>query len=749
MSVNVSGAGSRTRDSTELTSDLTTNHPMHAITKSIVLLILAAGAAAGQDPGSAAPRLIVLGFDGLDHARLERLMREEPASFENLRAVADAGTMRRLETSNPAVSPVAWSCLVTGLNPGSTGIDGFLRRDFSHGDVRVKLALGDRVVDRGGMRSRGTRRAVFAIPVALFALLSAWALRRGKTAGFAWWLVATVAAGGVLWMSETALPDGFPRPVNLRQGEAYWETLDDDGVDTTTLGAPCSFPAPYLDHGHLLCGLGVPDVMGTPGFWTIFRDDVTREDVTETGGFIKPLVYQDPDAGDGRFELVSAYGPVDFIGGTGARKHALLGMTLNRSAGSVMVTDHIDHHALLTRGRWSEPFPLLFRMSPLVRVRGRARMKLLSSEDPVKIYLEPVGFHPGELPRGVRLSNPDLYALELEKEIGPYETVGWACATNPLKDGAIDERTFLEDAYRVWDEQEKLAELEIGRSTSRVITSVITVPDRIQHMFTRYEWSDRDTRGRLADPRYARVVDDVYRRVDGFVGRVRELMHPGDELLIVSDHGFSPWRRAVNLNVLLVREGLLVMRDRTGRKTLEHDLRTGVAFDDVDWSKTKAYAMGLSKIYVNLAGREPQGIVSREEAAVVVARIERMLRELEDDGRPVVKNIYRGASIYAGDAIPEGAADVYVGFHRGYRVSWQNCLGGVDEPAIFENGSAWSGDHCGVDPSVVPGVIITTLDVEDGRARTVDVGPTVLDWAGHPAPPLPSSLDGRSILRRP
>lgn len=694
------------------------------------------------------PRLIVLGFDGLDHERLARLMKDDPKSFPNLTALAAEGTMRRLETSNPAVSPVAWSSLITGLNPGSHGIDGFLRRDFSHGDVRVRLSLGERVIDREGLKSRGTRRIVIGIPLALVVLWALLGLRKKSASAFAWRMVLAAAVGGVLWLSETALPDGFPRPVSMRQGKAYWETLDAHGVETTTLGAPCSFPAPHLDHGHLLCGLGVPDVMGTPGFWTVFRDDVTREDITETGGFIKPLVYEDPDEGDGRFLLTSAYGPEDFVTDSGRRKESLLGMTLDRRAGSVLVTNHVGSHQRLTRGRWSEPFPFLFRMSPLFRVRGRARFKMLSVDDSVKIYLEPIGFHPGELPSGVRISHPDLWALELEKEIGPFETVGWACATNPLKDRAIDERTFLEDANRVWTEQEKLAELEIGRSRAKVITSVITAPDRVQHMFMRYDWNERGMDGRPADPRFLRVVDDVYRRVDDFVGRVRKLMKPGDQLLMVSDHGFSPWRRAVNLNVLLAREGLLVMRDRTGRKSLEENLRTGIAFAEVDWSKTKAYAMGLSKIYVNRKGREPQGIVGDEEAEAVMQQIEKLLLELKDENKPVVKAAYRGARIYAGDAIPEGAADIYVGFHRGYRVSWQNCLGGVDEPAVFENTSAWSGDHCGVDPTEVPGILLTTLPVLDRTVRTVDVGPTILDWAGHATKAPQNDLDGRSILRR-
>jgi predicted AlkP superfamily phosphohydrolase/phosphomutase len=174
---------------------------------------------------------------------------------------------------------------------------------------------------------------------------------------------------------------------------------------------------------------------------------------------------------------------------------------------------------------------------------------------------------------------------------------------------------------------------------------------------------------------------------------------------------------------------------------------TGDSYADVDWSRTKAYASGLGRIYLNRRGREPQGMVGDDEAEAVLARIEAALLGLRDGEQPVVASVARGAELHDGTAIPGGTADLYVGFHRGYRVSWQSCLGGTDEPVLFDNTSAWSGDHCSVDPALVPGVLLTTLPLREARARVVDIGPTILDWAGVEFRP-PSERDGRSLLAR-
>ena len=721
--------------------DTPTLRPILALLALLALLMCGVTAPAQRSSDN---RLIVLGFDGVDHAVVQRLLAE--GRLPNLAALAAEGSSRSLASTNPAISPVSWSSLITGLNPGRTGIDGFLRRDFSGEAPRLRMALGEKRIDSSGFYDAGNRRIAIAIPLVLLLMLAARAAMQKRRRKTIWLGVAAALVVGLMWVSNTSLPDGRPYPVNLRQGTPYWDRLDAAGISTATMLAPCCFPAPALDQGRILCGLGVPDVMGTPGFWTVFRDDIATESTTETGGIMKPLIYVDPDLGDGRFEPIFIDGPPNLLSVDGEPLESWLTMTLSRKNGVLYMTNGIDSLQLV-KDRWSEPFPVVYTMGKLMRFRGRARFKVLAMDETVRVYVEPVSFDPAELPPGVALSSPANYAYELQRTVGFYETLGWACATNALKDNVIDDKTFLEDAQRVWDEQEALARVELQRRDAQVLTAIFTVPDRLQHMFTRYSWTDRDSRGKLADPRFKRAIDDAYVRVDRFVGEVRrEFMQEGDELIVASDHGFAPWRRAVNLNRLLIRDGHLVLEQRTGRRTLHENLRSGDVFGEIDWSKTRAYAVGLGKIYLNRKGREPEGIVTDDEAPGLLDRIETALRELDDEGNQVVSSVSRGERLYRGEAIPEGAADLYVGFHRGYRVSWQNCLGGADEPLIFENGSAWSGDHCGVDPALVPGILFSTLPLMEGPARVVDVGPTVLDWAGLEW--LESAdVDGHSLLR--
>jgi predicted AlkP superfamily phosphohydrolase/phosphomutase len=215
---------------------------------------------------------------------------------------------------------------------------------------------------------------------------------------------------------------------------------------------------------------------------------------------------------------------------------------------------------------------------------------------------------------------------------------------------------------------------------------------------------------------------------------------------VVSDHGFAPWRRAVNLNRFLIEKGYLTLKDRTGPRSLVNHLGGGGALQQVDWRRTKAYSVGLGKIYLNRAGREPQGTVNEENAPALIEKIGRDLLALSDDGAQVVSAVTRGQDAYQGDAIPEGSADIYVGFQSSFRVSWQSCLGGADEPLIFDNLSAWSGDHCSVDPAQVPGVLFCNRRLSTDNPRVVDIAPTVMELFGFGLKAPDSPLDGHSLL---
>jgi hypothetical protein len=100
------------------------------------------------------------------------------------------------------------------------------------------------------------------------------------------------------------------------------------------------------------------------------------------------------------------------------------------------------------------------------------------------------------------------------------------------------------------------------------------------------------------------------------------------------------------------------------------------------------------------------------------------LLALRHDGKPVVRSAALREELYRGDHVEE-SADLVIGFERGFRVSWQCTLGSLDEPVISENRNLWSGDHCSVDPSLVPGVLFSSRPLAQDRATVADVCPTI------------------------
>lgn len=711
------------------------------------LIALSSSGVSAQDKATVlkpSGRIIVLGFDGIDHARVKRMI--AAGQLKRLASLQTDGTFAPLQTTTPAQSPVSWSSLITGKNPGKTGIDGFLRRRFADGEVEVELSLVSSEVDRSGLKGRGNRSLALGGLAIVMLVGGVLQLRRGRRWGGTTLLVLLAPLSLTFYESMTQLPDGRPTPVNQRHGKTYWELLDAEGIHTSTLMAPCCFPAEHLNNGRLLCGLGVPDIAGSPGFWTLFRDDLVEGKSTETGGRLIPLTLNRSEGSIDIFEFANVPGPRDLLHPDQGPVTTSLKVSVDRDLKLVKLDNSLSA-SHIPDGEWSKPFSFLFPVGRWNRVRGHSRFKVLSYAEPFKLYLDPIGFDPAELPEGVRLSHPDGHALDLQLKCGPFETVGWACATNALKDGHIDEKTFLEDALRVWTEQETMALHELSHDDTRLVTAIFTATDRIQHMFSRYDWTELGMNGEKASSIYREAIDQAYVRMDDFIGRVLdEHVGPDDILFVVSDHGFAPWRRAVNLNRFLIEKGYLTLKDRTGPRSLVNHLGGGGALQQVDWRRTKAYSVGLGKIYLNRAGREPQGTVNEENAPALIEKIGRELLDMSDNGAQVVSAVTRGQDAYQGDAIPEGSADIYVGFQSNFRVSWQSCLGGADEPLIFDNLSAWSGDHCSVDPAQVPGVLFCNRRLSTDNPRVVDIAPTVMELFGFGLQAPDSPLDGHSLL---
>ena len=248
----------------------------------------------------------------------------------------------------------------------------------------------------------------------------------------------------------------------------------------------------------------------------------------------------------------------------------------------------------------------------------------------------------------------------------------------------------------------------------------------------------------LGDP-----VLRVLERCDRIVGDVLDRLEPGDLLLLCSDHGFQTWRWEVNLNRWLVDQGYMTLKGTVVEQNLAKFSHGGdLSADAVDWTRTRAYAMGLGQIYLNLRGREEQGIVTAQEAPALAREIRERLLEITNPYRPeetVLKDVYLLRELYAGPHLGQ-APELQVGFDAGYRISWQTALlGGMGRPLIEQNRHPWSGDHCSTDVTVVPGILASNRKIpappDDAPYTVRDIAPTVVDFFGID----PGDLDGAPI----
>lgn len=515
-----------------------------------------------------------------------------------------------------------------------------------------------------------------------------------------------------------------PKAVNLRRGTPVWDLLAAGGIGSTILRCPCTYP-PAAPRGRMLAGMGVPDLrggLGSPTFYSSAPDLAPRESesvVPLTTGPPGPIPAhlvgpRNPkDRSTLRFEFTIQPDPVD-------------GSVTIRSAGS-------PAELVVRRGAWSDWLKVKFKAGMLQGVRGMVRFTLIGL-DPLELYASPVNFDPAGPPFPV--SAPAGYAEELAEAIGDYYTTGMVEDHTGLNNERIDEHTFLEQCAEVWDEREAMMLHELERFDSGLFYCLFDTPDRVQHLFWRYrEPGHPALRGRAPDPEFARVIDDQYRRADEVVGRALEFADDRTLVVVLSDHGFGSFRRGVHLNTWLRDQGLLALESGAD----PHDFP-----GSIDWSRTRAYALGLGGIYLNLEGREGRGIVTPDEAVGLKTRIAEGLTGLVDPERSAVavRGVKSREQLYRGP-FAEESPDLVVHFAEGYRVSWGASLGGVPEGHFEDNVKKWSGDHI-VDPDLVPGALLMNRPFRHEGAGLVDLAPTILDALGLGPGPV---MEGRTLLR--
>ncbi len=701
-------------------------------------------------------KVVVLGFDGVDPRLCSDYMQR--GFLPNLSAIAKEGVFTELGTVNPSQSPVSWSSFAVGGDPGQHGVFDFLTR---------------------------TSKDPTYFP---------------SPESFVGQEEARFFAG---------IPIRPPKAINKRGGKAFWDYAAEAGIKTALVLVPVTFPPPELPNGLAVSGLGVPDLCGTQATYFYFTSDQNElplEKSTEFGG-VTSLLAQTGNLFKGQLIgpicplwkqekakrtdlLMHAKEQATKMGLNSEQKKAwesevahlddelnhfsqnpkrlTLPIEIERGADGKTALVRIDEKEVVVETeKWSEWFRVHFRVTSLISVYGICRVLLHSVVPHVKIYVSPIDWDP-ERPV-MPVCFPHDYTRKLAGRIGLFKTRGWESDTAGLKEGAIDEKAFIEDTFLSMDQHTRMILDVLEEDDWGLFVGVLSETDRASHLM----WRLIDSEHPMHDPelvkKYGDTMERIYRKMDDVVGKVRAKIDLSNtDFYVISDHGFRPFRTGVNLNTWLSTNGpggnpdrpFMKLRLPANRKyQLQEilggstDFFTTQVFDPdsgtqkteyyVNWFETKAFALGLNSIFINLKGRETWGCVPKSQYAAVCDEIIRGLEGLFDpsNGRKVIRKVYRGIDLYHGPfANPDSVTfpDLVVGFEEGYRVDWQSTLGGITDKVLNPNRDKWSGDHCGIDPSLMSGILFFngTLSIQD--PKIIDFAATILDTLGVPHPPLQS-----------
>lgn len=683
-----------------------------------VLLALTLGVRAQQ-------KVIVLGFDGVDAQYTERWMNE--GKLPNLAKLRANGTYRPLLPTTPAQTPVSWSTFSTGIDPGRTGIFDFLRRDpktylpvFAAFDETTEPVLF----------GKNNPVVIAAIVALFFAIIAAILLLRKKRSGLVVLIVGLGLASGAFAAVKKYIPEQRPGVVNRRQGIPFWTAAADAGKKATIVHVPVTFPAEDFHEGHMLSGLGVPDMSGRVGkpFFFTSELDFKRSGSNE---FSIEVVQLEDNKG---VINTSIQGPPNKLFGDPPFISIPMTITVADDRNSIAI-DVSGQKFNLKAGEWTGWVKFEFPFNPLIKVHGISRFHLISVQPEIKLYLSPINFDPRSLPPGFRVSTPSSWAAELAKQHGPYKTLGWQIDTWAISEGFATEQIFWDDMEWTVTQSRKMFHSFLDRDDD-LIVQCFEFPDRVGHVF----WRIVDPKHPAYDPKLAAQWGDAllrsYQLMDAIVGDAMAAAEKKNALLIVaSDHGFASFRKSVHYNTWLVLNGYMTLK--TGVVAKERDLEMlfdqGQFWENVDWSKTRAYAMGLGEIYINVKGREAQGIVEPgADYDALKKELQERLVAMQDPetGEHPVRRVVSREQVYK-KFDPNLIPDLIALNNDGYRVSWQTSLGGVPKDVFEVNKKVWSGDHCSVDPEIVKGIFFTNRKLTSNRAPYIgDVYPTVLGALG-------------------
>jgi len=629
------------------------------------------------------PRMVILGVDGMDPVMLQEYMNEN--ILPNFSRLAATGNFMKLGTSVPPQSPVAWSNFITGMDSGGHGIFDFIALDRES----MLPYLSTSKVEKSGREP--------------------------------------------LSIGRWRIPLSSEKTLQMRDGVAFWELLEEGGVQTTMFRVPANYP-PIETGGHALSGMGTPDMRGSSGTFSFYTNDPVFKSGAISGGVVKRVVLRSHSA-----QAVIEGPPNSFLEDSPLTEAAFT--VYIDPENPVALIRAGNEQVLLEVGQWSDWVALDFEFVPgLVSATGMVRFLLKQTKPYFSLYVSPVNIDPRDPAQPI--ATPAEYAFELAEEAGPFYTQEMPEDTKALSAHILTPREFLAQSGLVLDERRRLLKSELARFNQTdgeaLLFFYFSSVDQRNHMLARqmdenHPFHDKDTPEDLAN-----AMRNTYREIDRILGWVMQELDEATTLMVMSDHGFAPFRRQANLNTWLEQQGYLVLKNPEKRDSYEW-------LQGIDWSKTRAFAIGLNSLYLNVRGRERNGIVAP-------ARREKLAREIADklaawkddaDGALIVTQPLLREEIYHGPHVDE-APDILVGYARGYRSSWATTSGKIPAGLLEDNDHEWSGDHC-MDSRAVPGILLSNRPIKtDVPADLKDLPVSILASYGIQRP---EQMKGQSVFK--
>jgi len=441
-------------------------------------------------------RVVIVGLDGLDPKLAEKYMAQ--GKMPNFSKLKESGTFNPLQTTYPSISPVAWSSFLTGVNPGKHNIFDFLSRDKrTYLPVLSSAHIG------------GTKRS----------------LKIGKF----------------------IIPIGKPIIRLLRKSHPFWNVLGKQGVFSTILRVPITFP-PEKFNGLLLSGMCVPDLKGTQGSF-VFYTTADGKDSKHTGGERIQIQRQE--------NKINAFlsGPPNPV--IKDHKELKIPFTITFEENKILL--QINNHKIeLKEAQYSDWIELTFKTGLGIKVSGICRFLVTKTNPDFELYVTPININPEKA--ALPVSFPNNYATYLSKYQGSFATLGLAEDTWALNERVIDEKAFLKQCYDHHEERETMFFNALDKTEKGLCVCVFDTTDRIQHMFLRF--LDPEHPAIIGyNGEYKNVIEDLYKKMDDLVGRVMKKIDDKTVLMVMSDHGFKQFKRGLNLNTWLHQNGYLFLRE--------------------------------------------------------------------------------------------------------------------------------------------------------------------------------------------